>query len=105
MAEKCARVFSSDQEVKAWKIVSRLRTPAPIFSKSTAGLESVVARMTFLRIGSGGSSRLMAWAPPVSDLLIFFLGSSRALMRAPTGGMVVAGIVEWSAYTALRQCG
>ena len=40
---------------------SRLSTPGPAVSKSTAGLESVVARMMVLRILSGGSSSATAW--------------------------------------------
>ena len=66
--------------------------PGPCVSKSTAGFESVVARMIVLRIRSGGSSSATAWPEPAADLLIFVVGSSSPMMRAPTAGSFVAGI-------------
>src|ERR1039458_10006414 len=74
----------------------RFRTPGPAVSKSTAGLESVVARMIVLRILSGGSSSATAWLAAVSDLLIFWVGSSRPMTRAPTAGRLVPGTTKVS---------
>ena len=61
--------------------------------------------MIFLRIVSGGSSRLMACPAPVVDLLIFFSGSSRPMMRAPTVGRRVAGIDEGLAIQRIEALG
>ena len=47
--------------------------------------------MMVLRILSGGSSSATAWLAPVADLLIFCVGSSRPMMRAPTAGQAGAG--------------
>ena len=52
--------------------------------------------MIFLRITLGGSSRLMACEEPGVDLLIFFSGSSRPMMRAPTVGRCVFGMTNVS---------
>ena len=42
------------------------------------------------RTRSGGSSSATAWAAPATDLLIFTVGSSNPLTRAPTAGRLVA---------------
>src|ERR1035438_4411296 len=49
-------------------MASKLRTPGPALSKSTAGFESVVARMMVLRMAAGGSSNATAWFWPAADL-------------------------------------
>ena len=97
MPVKCERICSSVQSLNAWKIPSRFATPGPMRSKSTAGFESVVARMIFLRItirrieqrdrmagARGGLAHLLVRARP---------GPSRA--RRPWGACV-AGITNVS---------
>src|SRR3974390_1673000 len=53
----------------------RLSTPGPAVSKSTAGRESVVARMMVLRILAGGSSRETGWLRAVGALVLFLWGA------------------------------
>ena len=70
-------------------MLSRLATPGPMVSKSTPGLESVVAFMNFLRMTSEASRSPIACPEPVADLLIFFVrivqahdaGSDRRQLR------------------------
>ena len=55
-----------------------------------------VARMIFFFISAGVSSRPMLCPVPAADLLIFFVGSSRPMTRAPASGNRVSGIVNVS---------
>ena len=77
-------------------MVMRLATPGPMVSKSTAGFESVVARMIFFLIRLGGSSSPMEWLGPSADFDIFFSGSSSPMTRAPTVGRRVSGMTNVS---------
>ena len=71
---------------KRLKDAQKIRHARPdAASKSTAGFESVVARMMVLRIRSGGSSSATAWPEPGADLLILAVGSSSPITRAPNG--------------------
>ena len=72
-------------------MVSRLATPGPGAPQLTPGCESVTARPTSFFTRPGGSSSLMAWLGPVLDLLIFLVGSSNPMIRAPTAGSLVLG--------------
>jgi len=77
-------------------ISTRFEIPGLSGERTTSRPESVTAVLNFRRIVSGGSrtSTVPCGVPPVVD--IFFSGSWRSMIRAPTSAKTACGTVSVS---------
>ena len=96
MSFSIAASVSTSPAPSALMMLSRLLTPG-LFSgsKRISPSESVTARLILRRIVSASSSREMNVSSG-SDLDIFFVGSCRLIIFAPTFGIYPSGIVKTS---------